>query len=317
MPSLVVLGASGFLGKVVIEQASFSFFIKAVARQLPLHKELYPNKVCWYEANLLEPNSLDNILGPGDVVINLAYMNSVRAQDNFCLINNIINSCIKNNVKKLIHISTANVVGITNNPNVNELTSCQPLTPYEQVKYEIEHQVLGATVKGLDVNILRPTAIVGADGENLKKLANSLVNGNKFVNYLRACFFGKRKMHLVSVRTVAAAVLHLGIRHDLQSGSIYFVSADDDSLNNFLSVEEILIKTLNLPPRRFPVFIFPRICLSILLKLKRKSESVVRVYDSTKLLATNFTPNHTLSAAINEFATQWSKKGNPLKKQRE
>lgn len=308
MFSLVVLGASGFLGRAVIDQVPSSSFIKAVTRKRQLDDKLYSNKVCWYEADLLVPNVLDNILEQGDVVINLAYMNSVRAEDNLYLINNIINSCIRNNVKKLIYISTANVVGITNNPNVNELTSCQPLTPYEQVKYEIEHQVLGATVKGLDVNILRPTAIVGADGENLKKLANSLVNGNKFVNYLRACFFGKRKMHLVSVRTVAAAVLHLAICHDLQSGSIYFVSADDDPLNNYLSVEEILIKTLNLPLRRFPVLLFPRIFLSILLRLKGHSEFAVRVYDTSKLLATNFKPVHSVSAAISEFATHWSKK---------
>jgi len=301
MPSLVILGASGFLGRAMIALRNHSFSVKAVARRIPSDIDIHIEGVTWYKADLLLSSSLDHVLENGDIVINLAYLKSENDADHLCMINNIINSCLQNNVRRLIHCSTAVVAGKTKESWVDEETVCFPVTPYERIKLNLEQCVLDATLMGLDVAILRPTAIVGPNGRNLIKLANSLINGSRLVNYFRASLFGRRKMHLVPVSSVAAAMVHLASSKVLLNGNIYIISSDDP-LNNFISVESILLNSLGLQPRKIPILPFPFLFLSILLKLKGCSDSTVgKVYDSTKLHATNFTAVDSLSETIKEF----------------
>jgi nucleoside-diphosphate-sugar epimerase len=107
---------------------------------------------------------------------------------------------------------------------VTESVTCVPATPYERIKWALERQVLGIHSESLDVGILRPTAIVGPGGANLLKLARALRGGSAVVNYLRASLFADRPMHLVPVRNVAAAVLHLAALPGPLGGNIYHVA---------------------------------------------------------------------------------------------
>ena len=302
MPSLVILGASGFLGRAIISHGNSIFPIKAIARRIPLDVDLCADSISWCEADLLIPHSLNKVLESGDIVINLVYMRSDCANDNLCVINNIIDSCIRNKVARLIHCSTAVVAGATKDFCVDETTACLPLTQYERVKFAIEQLVLSAVSQGLDIAILRPTAIVGPNGENLNKLANSLINGNSLVNYFRAALFGRRKMNLVPVRNVAAAMMHLAFQQDPRRGEIYIISSDNDPSNNFLSVESIVLSALGRRSRKLPVLHFPQLILSVLLRLRGRSASnVARIYDCKKLLATNFVPLDSVSDAIMDW----------------
>ncbi|KTD24335.1 Putative NADH-flavin reductase [Legionella lansingensis] len=303
MSSLVILGATGFLGKVLIAQKNIPSSIKAVARKIPSDADLHSERITWYDVDLLSPRALDKVLEKDDIVINTVYINTHSEVDNLRLINNIIDACVRNEVKRLIHCSTAVVVGTAKEPRIDETVTCVPCTQYEKVKFAIEQQVLNAVGKGFEIAILRPTAMVGPHGKNLLKLANSLINGNQLVNYLRASLFGRRRMHLVSVRNVAVAIVHLALLDHLLSGSIYYVSSDDDPENNYLGVEKILLETLGLGARKIPILPVPLLFLSILLKIKGRSESnLARTYDSRKLLATHFVPIDSLYDAVSEFA---------------
>ena len=304
--SLVILGASGFVGQAIIAQVPPNYSIKAVARSVPLDAS---PKATWYAADLLLRESLVQILKPGDTVINMAFMSMENVADNSSMITNIIDACLQCGVKQLIHFSTATVIGVAKETIVDETTVCKPVTKYDQIKLSIEQQLLAYASDSFDVVILRPTAIVGSNGKNLLKLANSIVKGNPFINYIRASLFGRRKMHLVSVRNVASAALHLVARHEVSRGSIYFISSDDDPENNFLSVENMLRKALGFRERKWPVLPLPLICLSLLLKLKRQSASnVVRIHDSQKIQETNFVPVDSISSAVNDFACSFLKK---------
>ncbi|MCX7090653.1 MAG: NAD-dependent epimerase/dehydratase family protein [Legionellales bacterium] len=308
MPSLVILGASGFLGRAMIAHRYHSFPVKAIARSIPSDADLHPEGVTWYQADFLHPHALDHVLENDDIVINLAYLKEASDMEHIRMINNIIGSCLQKDVSRLIHCSTAVVVGASKDAYVNEETRCLPVTQYEKSKYYLERCVLEAGASGLDVAILRPTAIVGPNGQNLVKLADSLINGNRVVNYFRACLFGRRNMHLVPVRNVVAAMLYLASEEDLLNGNIYIISSED-SVNNFISVESILLKSLGLCPRKVPILPIPFLFLSMFLKLKGSSESNVgKVYDSSKLLATNFTPVDSITDAVSEFGKNFLKK---------
>jgi len=301
--SLVILGASGFLGKCLIAAGNFPMPIKALARIIPSDIDITQEGVTWIQVDLLNIKSLNEALAPGDVVINLAYMSGTSKAENICLIDNIIEACLYSKVARLVHCSTAVVVGATMSSRVIESTPCEPLTPYEQTKWALEQRVLGALSKGLDVSILRPTAIIGHGGKNLLKLAKSLKSGSRVASYFRASLYGKRPMHLVPVCNVAAALLHLAIFPEALNGNVYIVSSDDDPINNFEGIEEILLHSLGQKPRSLPLLPLPKLLLSLLLRLLGRSEtSITRIYDSDKLLSTNFKPVDSVFKAVTDFS---------------
>src|SRR5882757_10018522 len=180
MPHLVILGASGFLGRSMLAAGNFPMPIKAVSRKPP--EGAQPG--IWHAADLLVPGALDPLLGAGDVVCNLVYSASVSGPENIRMVDNVIRACFNAGVARLIHCSTAMVAGIVRQQRVLESTTCRPRTVYEQTKLTLEQRVLEAVTKGLDAAILRPTAIVGPGGQNLLKLTRSLQGGNTVASYL-------------------------------------------------------------------------------------------------------------------------------------
>jgi nucleoside-diphosphate-sugar epimerase len=301
--SLVVLGATGFLGKNLLGVGHLPLPLKAVSRKIPPDADLTQKGVTWFAADLLSSKSLSGVLESGDIVVNLAYLSGTQSA-NVRLIDNVIQECFHSRVSRLIHCSTATVVGATHTTCVDESTPCEPTKPYEQAKLNLERRVLSAGRGGLDVGIVRPTAIVGPGGKNLAKLAHDLRRRRHMVNYLRACLFGTRPMHLVPVETVAAALLYLALLPEPLNGNIYMVSSDDDPDNNFARIEELLSLALGLEPRRMPLLPVPRVALRLMLRILGRSETnTSRVYDGGKLRTVGFEQIHSVANAVSRFGT--------------
>lgn len=302
MSQLVILGASGFVGRYVLRCPDLPNSVKAVAREIPADVGLESEAIKWYAADLLRPGAIDSVLETGDTVINLAYLRNAGDKENLVLVDNVTEACVRRGAARLLHCSTAAVVGASPLNRVTESTRCVPKTAYERVKLLLEERVLNSVYSGLDVGIMRPTAIVGPGGQNLLKLARALQERHRVSNYLRACLFGTRPMHLVPVSTVARAALHLALFREKLDGNIYIVSADDDGENNFLRVEEALQASLGLGFRTFPLIPLPKQLLSVMVKLLRRSGwNMDRVYESKKLLATGFVPKDSIDTAVREF----------------
>jgi len=302
MPSLVILGAGGFVGLSLLSAGQFPMPITAVARSIPPNAAHPDRGITWLAADLSIPTSLHNVLSPGDVVINLAYRSDAGEAENVAIIDNIVEACLRSRAARLVHCSTAAVAGAAQSSRLDETCPCVPSTPYEQTKWVLEQRVLSALSRGIDVGILRPTAIVGPGSQNLLKLAKSLQNGSRLASYLRASLFGRRPMHLVPVRDVAAALLHLATLPGALDGNIFIVSADDDPKNDFLSVEDILLRAMGRGSRTVPPVPVPRLVLSLLLRLRgRSGADVSRRYDASKLLATNFRRVDSVAGAVCEF----------------
>lgn len=305
MPSLVILGAGGFLGKALIASGRSSLRIKAVARSVPVDAALKGPRISWFAGDLLESDFLPAVLECGDLVCNLAYIIAGSEANNLQLIDNVIDACVQRQAARLVHCSTAIVAGAAPQAHIVESTPCVPVTPYERTKWNVERRVLQALGRGVDVGILRPTAIVGAGGENLRKLARQLQNDSAALNYVRASIFGKRPLHLVPVGNVAAALLHLAALQTALQGNIYHVCSDDDSGNNFLSVEKELLRALGLRPRKWPLLSIPAWVLKVLLALRGRSPSeVTRIYDGRKLLSTGFKPTDSVLDAVRQLGRQ-------------
>jgi nucleoside-diphosphate-sugar epimerase len=308
MSSIVILGAGGFLGRTLIANGCFPMPVKAVDLIIPPDADLTKKNILWLGADLLTSKSLNEVLQPGDIVINLAYISGALEAKNILLIDNVIDACIHLRVDRLVHCSTAVVAGATPISRVNESTLCLPVTSYEKTKWALENRALSAISRGLDVGILRPTAIVGPGGQNLLSLARSLRDGSRIVNYFRAGLFGRRPMHLVPVRDVAAALLYLAVLPGTLNGEVFIISSDDDPENNFQGVEKILLKALGMAPRKLPLLPFPIRLLSLSLRLWGRSETNMgRIYDSYKIRSIGFKQVDMVAKAVCEFGEEFIK----------
>jgi len=109
-------------------------------------------------------------------------------------------------------------------------------------------------------------------------------------------------MHLVSVRNVIDALVHMSEMSALK-GNSYIISSDEDPDNNYMRAEAILMEALGLGTRKIPPVVLPKKLLSIFFKcIGRGDMNLKRIYDSRKLLDEDFKPVDSVAVAIKKFA---------------
>ena len=86
------------------------------------------------------------------------------------MVENLVHACRRKKVSRLVHCSTALVVGKNPSSIVSHDTNCLPVTTYEKTKYQMESLLLDAINDDFNIYIIRPTLVVGPSGQNLKKI---------------------------------------------------------------------------------------------------------------------------------------------------
>jgi nucleoside-diphosphate-sugar epimerase len=289
MCTVAITGASGYIGKHFVAQLRQrgDVRIKVLSRSKSRGPGAFDfgANVEVVEGDLHLPESLLNFLEPDCTVVHLAYLQGGGEKENLEVTANLLGACRISGIRRLIHCSTAAVVGRVPDNLITEDTTCNPVSEYGISKLKIENAVLDAGTGIFDVVILRPTSVVGPEGGSLKKLASDLIARKDINNYLKACLFGKRRMNLVHVDNVVAAIVFTVEHLDDFSGAIYIVSEDDNPNNNFFDVEKILMRELGLGEYRMPPVLMPLKLLSfILMALGRNNINPNSNYDPSKLL---------------------------------
>jgi nucleoside-diphosphate-sugar epimerase len=297
---IILLGASGFIGRQLLREVD-CYAISPVTRRLNQQMPADLAVRNWLVADLLNPRSLDAILTPGSTVINLAYSGHSSSEDNITMVEYLVQACRRAKVSRLVHCSTAVVVGENPSTIVSEDTKCLPITPYEKTKYKIENLLLDSASGDFNISILRPTAVIGSGGHNLKKMLYEIEAGSSAVNYLRSSLFGKRRLNLVAAKDVAGALIHLCTLDSCHSG-VYICSADDDPLNRYDQIETIIRELLGKQARIKPIPI-PEQTLKLVLRYGRSGAGrfVNRYYSSAKLLRTGFQRRESVAQAVREY----------------
>jgi len=300
---IAITGASGFIGRHLVNALlqSRSFEVRVLSRLIKTSFNNDPN-LKEFQGDLRDISTIHDFLTPECIVINLAYGRNLSKEDNILLANNLIYLCHQFQIKRLIHCSTASVNGYHLQTYIDEKTSCKPMNEYGRTKLFIEKLLFDGAHDHYEFINLRPTSIFGPGGLALNKLYDDLKSKKLIINYLKSCLLGKRKMNLVSLDLVIKVILFFISAHHVNNGETYFISQDDQSPNNFATIEKIIME--NVFDKKYPIqpIHLPTWCLSIVLFIiGRGYVNPLTIFSTQKLMSLKLSYTKTLYESLNEF----------------
>lgn len=304
MRTLAITGATGFLGRHLVSECILQdrFKLRLLTRNRNAFEHLSSNKVTICEGDLLNPESLKDFLQPDNTLVHLAYMANA-GNANIEATSNLIKAIKQSGVKRVVHCSTAVVVGFHARGVVTEETMPAPKGEYQQTKYRIEEIMRVELPPGVELAILRPTEIIGPGGQGLHSMIKRLRNERLFKNFIYHFILKYRRFNYVSVYNVVAALILLASSPIIQMGEIYNISDDDDAVNNYAAVEKIINSSLNLKHKYFFDIGLPRSFLSGLFKLLPNTPPLNRVYSHSKISSLGYRKVIALHSAISEIVS--------------
>jgi len=170
----------------------------------------------------------------------------------------------------------------------------------------IEKYLLTASKDIFEVVILRPTAVFGANGNNLVKLANALLTNWRSVNYFKSCLFNYRKMNLVYVDNVVSAITFLAAAdRETVNKQVFIISDNEDPSNNYRDIEMFLMNYFKQKKYLSPVIPIPLCILSVLLKcIGRTNCNPSAIYSCQKIINAGFKKPVPFKDGLRKFA-EW------------
>jgi nucleoside-diphosphate-sugar epimerase len=283
--TVLITGASGFLGKHTVPYLDRLFNVKTLSLRQPKN----------YARNLKEV----------DVIVYLAGIahqskkinDSIYFQINRDLTISFAAAAKKAGVKHFIFISTVKVFGEGGKQIYNEDSMCSPSSAYGKSKLEAERELLSMASDNFAVSIIRPAVVYGAGAKgNIEKLVNLI---NKFPLIPLGGIQNKRSM--VYIGNFLALLKRI---IDTQTPGV-FLSTD----NALKSTSEIVNEINRLNPKSKKIIVFPRIVRTLLHKLK--PELYDKLFDDFVVDNTltnrklNFEPPYTFEEGLREmFGTQ-------------
>lgn len=303
MTELCVTGASGFLGRHFVATclSRDNIFLRLLTRDASAVKGPPADRVEIVKGDLNDSSSLEGFLREGSVLVHLAYLHEGNSP-NLAAASNIARAAVEARVKRVVHCSTAVVVGFGARGVVDERTPPAPKGEYQETKYRIEQLLREHLGQWVELAILRPTEIIGAGGEGLRAMIRRLADGSESRNSLYRLLLGNRRFNYVSVENVVGALLLLALAPAVQTGDVYNVSDDDDPDNRYDQVEQIIRSAIGKSPsNRGPSL--PPGMLSLLFRLIPGSAPPSRVYSAAKLTTLGYRKTKSLRSSILDVIT--------------
>ena len=300
---IAITGATGFIGRQLVEAflKREGVLVRILTRNTAHAFNPHP-RLTVIAGDLAKSNTLYDFLVPGCMVINLAYDFSSTNAENICASENLLRVCKERHIKRLVHCSTVSVYGRVKKDVLIEETECKPTTSYGLNKLEIERLLQEGARGNFEFINLRPTSVFGPGGLALNKLVRNLEKRSTVVNYLKSCLFNRRKLNVVSVDTVVAAILFVLDSGRDVAGQTLIISEDDEPNNNFDYVERYLLQEIHgkkyaLRPIRIPLVVLA----TILRILGRDNTNPHRIFDSGKLRKLGFLTPRPFESSLSDF----------------
>lgn len=297
--TISIIGSSGFIGQHLLQALPARQCNLRLLQRSTSSPEPIPG-VTHYSGDLSDPLALGPFLDGTDVLINLAWPTAAEEEPQQ-FARHLAAACIKSGVGRLVHVSTAMVIGRPGTRIVDENTPPKPLSRYEKSKLTVEQGLRNSLGSQVDLAILRPTAVFGAGSRNLEQLARRMLAWPLWSRYLLRFVYGHRHMHLVPVEDVVRAIELLAFHDSPLQGQTFIVAQDAHPSNHYQGVDELLAPALGVPLLRSKLRI-PASVLHALLRLSRRSQDDPRLQiNGTRLAGLGFVPSRNFDRAVTEY----------------
>ena len=244
---IAISGANGLLGsfivrKLIDEQKSF-VALKRNDSDISLLADI-ADKIKWRDADVLNPVALGEALEGCTHFIHAAAIVSYNPQhaDRIMEVNtmgtrNVVNACLQQNIRKLVHISSVSALGRQKDQTLiledNRWIDNPGNSVYAKSKYRAELEVFRGQEEGLNTVILNPSVILApADWDR---------SSAKLFKYVwkKRPFYIDGQLNYVDVRDVASIACHFveaehqAQRFIINAGNISFKSFFEKIARNF------------------------------------------------------------------------------------
>lgn len=225
-----VTGGTGMVGRRIVERLlSDGYDVRVLTRAD--HRDT-PN-LSYICGDLADQHLLSRFLSGAELVFHCAaelHDVSMMRSINVEATEKLLEACKSMPIKYFCFVSSAGVIGLTDQTVVDENTACNPQNEYEITKCEAEKRVVRERV-GTHTVILRPTNVI----DNEKPGAFRLAMDKGWLNRLKVFIKGGECAHLVHAQDVACAATFF-IDREFAAPECFFVSRDDDALNTVARV---------------------------------------------------------------------------------
>tara|TARA_B100000085_G_scaffold81406_1_gene73408 strand:- start:2661 stop:3653 length:993 start_codon:yes stop_codon:yes gene_type:complete len=174
--NILITGGAGYIGShvchLLIDQG---FKVTCIDSLITGNQELLPKEVKLEKFDIAESEKVSNLIKKNNFDLVMHFAGLIRVDEsvkqpekyreyNFTKAKIFLETCFKNNLKKVIFSSTAAVYGNPKNDRVTEEDPVDPLNPYASSKLELENFIKETSTKYNSKHIiLRYFNVAGAD----------------------------------------------------------------------------------------------------------------------------------------------------------
>ncbi|MGL1904361.1 MAG: NAD-dependent epimerase/dehydratase family protein [Fibrobacterales bacterium] len=250
---VLITGGTGFLGKATcyyLKEKGYS--VSALGRNETIGSALQADGILFHKVDLLDTLQVNEVIAQYTVVVHCAALSSSWGKyktfynNNVVATENVIAACLKNNITRLIHISSPSIYSCfidRYDISENDPLPSRSLNNYIATKIIAEKRIKSAYAQGLSVITLRPQALFGPEDPAIfPRLIKA--NSSKGIPVLRK---KATTIDITYVDNVAEAIRLAVEAPSLYSGNIYNITNGDPiDLVPFLTD---LLTQLNIPVR--------------------------------------------------------------------
>lgn len=244
MDKVLVTGATGFIGRYLIDYLlNENLSVYALTRRKGCDLD---GKVKIIEGDITGrfdmPDEITTIYNCAGVIFRKDEMEKVNVVGT----GKIVETAVDHDCR-LIHLSSAGVVGRTIKNYIDENTECNPQNLYERTKFEAEKIVMKGISAGLKAQILRPTIVFGTGRDTANESFLQLIVAMKSSRY-RNIGDGNGIYNIIYVNEVVRAMRTLD-SDDISNGGIYFINTPITFKEMYRIVQEETNGKVNEPSR--------------------------------------------------------------------
>ena len=320
--NILLTGGAGYIGSHVCHLLiDEGYKVTCIDNLITGNKKLIPEVANFYEFDISDSKKLTNLIKSNNFDLVMHFAGLIRVDEsvkypekykeyNYSKAKIFLETCIKNDLKKIIFSSTASVYGNPKNKLVKESDNIDPLNPYAKSKLDFENFIINSSkFNDLKYIILRYFNVAGAD-ENMRTGLISKVSTH-LIKKIAEVVVGKNEKLIINgddydtkdgttvrdyIHVSDLAEIHLiAAKHLISNGNSDIFNC---GYGNGFSVKEVL-ETLNqILDKKIKFIVGPR----------REGDSKMIVANCSKFKkAFNWEPKYNNLKYILETAIKWEK----------